>query len=308
MNSGYEYREVVGAGAAGATLLDHLARHYRHSTRDEWGARIEAGRVLLDGEAAQGSVLLRAGHSIVWRRPPWNEPEAPLSWALLYRDDDLLGVAKPAGLPTLPGGGFLENTLLALVRRRYPEAAPVHRLDRGTSGVVLFARHRRAAARLARDFREGRIEKQYIACVDGVPESDRFIVETAIGRVMHPILGAVFAAVRGGGSGGRPARTRVAVRRRTGATTLVEAWPETGRPHQVRIHLAATGLPLAGEPLYAAGGVVKPDASAAGGSGFLLHAARIGFDHPADRRRIAIECRPPAWAEAGLTSARPAAL
>ncbi|HET8947213.1 MAG TPA: RNA pseudouridine synthase, partial [Candidatus Polarisedimenticolia bacterium] len=126
MNQGFDYRELVPDASGGGTLLDHLVRRHRHSSREEWRERVAAGRVLVDGCVAEPETAIRAGQSIVWRRPPWEEPEAPLTWALLYRDDDVLGVAKPAGLPTLPGGGYLENTLWSLLRRSHPEAAPVH--------------------------------------------------------------------------------------------------------------------------------------------------------------------------------------
>ena len=95
----------------------------------EWLDRIESGCVLLNGIAANGETLLSSGQILSWMRPPWEEPEVPLSFAILYRDDWLLGMAKPEGLPTMPGGGqFLEHTLLALVRRHFPDANPLHRL------------------------------------------------------------------------------------------------------------------------------------------------------------------------------------
>src|SRR5512147_2371415 len=135
-NGGFDYHETIDAGSAGLTVLEHLVRRYRHSSVDEWRDRLLAGRVHLDGTPAVALTRLRQGQDLVWRRPPWTEPHAPLSWALVHRDRSLLGVVKPAGLPTLPGGGFLRNTLLLLVRGLFPEAAPVHRLDRGTSGLV----------------------------------------------------------------------------------------------------------------------------------------------------------------------------
>jgi 23S rRNA pseudouridine1911/1915/1917 synthase len=290
MNSGFEYREIVGPGSAGLALLDHLARSYRHSSADEWRARIAAGRVLVDGRAAGAEALLRRGQTVVWNRPPWNEPEAPLAWALLHRDEDLLAVAKPAGLPTLPGGGFLEHTLLALVRRLDPGAAPVHRLDRGASGVVLFARSARARDRLAEDFRAGRIDKEYRALVTGSPSQDAFAVATPIGRVAHPSLGIVHAAA---GRAPRAARTMIEVLERRGDTTLLAIRPVTGRPHQIRIHLAAAGHPLVGEPLYVAGGLPAGAATHPGQGGFMLHASRLVLRHPSSGASLELWCAPP---------------
>ena len=150
MNAGFEYREEVGPEAAGRTALAWLSQRYRHSTEAVWRERIAAGEVRLDGEVALAMDVLRPGQALVWKRPPWEEPAVPLGFAILHRDDHLLAVAKPRGLPSVPNGGFLEHTLLSRVRRLYPEAVPMHRLGRGTSGLVLFARTdaaRRAVAR-----------------------------------------------------------------------------------------------------------------------------------------------------------------
>jgi 23S rRNA pseudouridine1911/1915/1917 synthase len=309
MNAGFSYREIVGSEGAGRTLLDHLSGRHPHSSAGEWRERIGAGRVLVDGMPSTAAAVLRAGQAVVWHRPPWAEPEAPLAWALLHRDDDLLAAAKPAGLPTMPGGGFLEHTLLALVRRRFPEASPVHRLDRGASGLVLFARTARAAERLAADFRAGLVVKEYRALVRGAPAHDRLAITTPIVRVAHPRLGFVYeaaAAARGPGdapgAGGaapgvvrpiRTARTEIGVLERRAGATLLAVRPITGRPHQIRIHLAAAGWPLVGEPLYVTGGTVRADAESCGAGGYLLHAWRLVVDHPATRRPLAIECAPP---------------
>ena len=292
MNAGFEYRAIVGPEAAGRPLLDHLAVRYPHSSRDEWRERIAEGRVLVDGRAVAAESILRAGQRLIWNRPPWTEPEAPLAWALLYRDDDLLAAAKPAGLPTIPGGGYLENTLLALVRRRHPEASPAHRLDRGASGIVLFARSARARDRLARGFREGLFLKEYRALVSGAPPRNFFVIDSPIGRVTHPRLGSVHAAVPAIAAG-RAARTEVEVIERRGATTLVLIRPITGRPHQIRIHLAAAGWPLVDDPLYGPGGAPRPEAGAAGEGGYHLHAERLECERLDGRGRLRLYCAPP---------------
>lgn len=294
MNGGFDYREVAGEASAGGTLLDHLARFHRHSSREEWRARVAAGRVLVDGVVAGPGTVIRAGQSIVWRRPPWEEPAAPLTWALLHRDDEVLGVAKPAGLPTLPGGGYLENTLWSLVRRSHPEAAPVHRLDRGASGVVLFARHAAAAAALSELFRQRRVTKIYRALVDGRPERDAFTLTESIARVLLEDGGSAWMAAQPGAAGSRAARTEVRVlERRPDGTTLVEARPVTGRPHQIRIHLAAAGHPLTGDPFYKEGGGRRPGALRPGEGGFLLHAEHLEAPHPRGAGTLVIECVPP---------------
>ena len=118
LNQGYEYRERLDCDAEGLSLLAYLSRRHRHSSAAEWAARIAAGQVLIDARAVPPDSILRRGATLVWRRPPWVEPDAPTSFAVLYEDQDLLAVAKPAGLPTLPGANFLQTT------RRRAAASP----------------------------------------------------------------------------------------------------------------------------------------------------------------------------------------
>jgi 23S rRNA pseudouridine1911/1915/1917 synthase len=289
MNAGYSYAEQIGPHTAGRTVVAHLAQHYRHSTAETWATRIAAGEVLIDGTAAIDGLVLRAGQTLVWRRPPWEEPAVPLAFAVLWRDEHLLAVAKPRGLPTMPAGGFLTHTLLHIVQARFPGAAAMHRLGRGTSGLVLFARTAEARRGVARAWRTGAVVKQYRALVTGVPSRDTFDVDTPIGLVDHPRLGRVYAAVREG----KPSLTHVRVLAARDGEALVEATIPTGRPHQIRIHLAAAGHPLVGDPLYVAGGRPGPQPALPGESGYRLHAYRVALDHPVTGARLAIECAPP---------------
>jgi 23S rRNA pseudouridine1911/1915/1917 synthase len=295
VNSGFDYVERLGWKAEGRALLDYLAHRYAHSSRDEWAGRIAAGRVLVDGAPASGpEVLLRRGQSLVWRRPPWREPGVPLCFAILHRDPHLLAVAKPRGLPTVPGGGLLEHTLMALVRKVAPEASPLHRLDRGVSGVVLFARTDLARRALAASWRRGEVSRIYVALARGRPEWESLSVHLPIGPVPHPAGGTIHAVT----PGGRASRTDLRVLTRgAGGDTLLEISLVTGRPHQIRIHLAAAGHPLVGEPLYGPGGTPPAGARVRPGEPgdpeFLLHARRVEFAHPASGRPIAIDCSPP---------------
>jgi 23S rRNA pseudouridine1911/1915/1917 synthase len=286
MNEGFEYREEIGAAGAGQSVLAHLTARYRHSSESVWRERIAQGEVLVAGRPAVASDVLRPGQSLVWRRPPWEEPDVPLAFGILYRDDDLLAVAKPRGLPTIPNGGFLTHTLLHLVQRRFPHAAPLHRLGRGTSGLVLLARTAHARRVVSAAWREGRVEKIYRALVTGVPEPPNFSVDARIGPVPHPRLGQVYGA----SAGGKAALTHIRVLAVRGADSLVEARIATGRPHQIRIHLAAAGYPLVGDPLYVRGGVPGPNPALPGETGYRLHAHRLGLAHPARAERLELEC------------------
>ncbi len=290
MNRGFTYSERIDARGAGRALLDYLAERYTHSSGAEWRARIAAGQVCVAGQPASAEQVLARGDTLSWARPPWEEPAAPLTFEVIHEDPAFVAVAKPAGLPTLPGGGYLEHTLLALVRARYPGAAPLHRLDRGASGLVLFTRKAAAARAIAQAWRAGRVLKVYRALVAGEPEREDFTIEARIGRGAHPLLGSVFAA----NPAGRAARSGVHVLERRQGASLVEVSIETGRPHQIRIHMAAAGHPLVGDPLYAAGGGLREGSAALpGDTGYSLHAMRLAFAHPETGEPVGILCPPP---------------
>ena len=290
VNDGCEYKEIVPVVEHGRTLLDHLCTRYDHSSREEWQQRIEEGRVLLEGRATQADVCLRQGQHILWSRPPWQEPDAPQGWRMLREDTEVLAVEKPAGLPTLPGAGFYESTLLHLVQREYADAVPAHRLGRWTSGVALFARTPQARSDLAAQFAGRTIQKNYRALASGSPDKDCFDIDAAIGPIPHAVLGTVHAV----SVDGRGAHSSVNVRERREKEFLCDVAITTGRPHQIRIHLAAAGYPLVGDPLYPAGGVPLPDTTALPGDcGYALHAADITFCCVSSGKRVRVVSEPP---------------
>lgn len=290
LNEGYEYRACLGPDADGQTLLAYLSRHYRHSSAAEWAARIESGHLLIDEQAARADNVLRRGSELVWRRQPWVEPAAPRSFTVLYEDEDLLAVDKPAGLPTLPGANFLQGTLLYQVRAYAPDAAPLHRLGRWTSGVVLCARNHHARATLIGQWSTRAVGKRYRALAGGLPDWDALAIAAPIGPVPHAVLGTIHAAA----PQGKPSLSHVAVLERRADSFLCDVRIATGRPHQIRIHLAAAGHPLAGDPLYVAGGLPAPGTRALPGDpGYHLHSAELSLRHPRTGRELVIRCEPP---------------
>lgn len=291
LNRGYVHCVQIGAADAGLALVDYLSTRFRHSTRSTWAARLAEGQLTLDDRPATGDERLRAGQRVVWQRPPWREPDVPTTYAVVHADEALLVVAKPAGLPTLPAGGFLEHTLLAVVRREHGTVSPVHRLGRHTSGLVVFARSGEAAAALARAWHTDAVVKVYRALASGAPPWQRCQVTMPIGPVPHPRLGTVHAA----SPSGRPASSSLHVVERRPGATLCDVQIHTGRPHQIRIHAAAAGYPLVGDPLYAAGGVPMALAPGLpGDGGYFLHAHRLTLPHPTRGGALTLDADPPA--------------
>ncbi|PZD75204.1 Ribosomal large subunit pseudouridine synthase D [Acaryochloris thomasi RCC1774] len=292
MNQGWVYHDCVNRAASGVTLLDYYAQRYRRFSAQDWRSRIENGQVCVEGNPGTVDTVVQAGQKLTYHRPPWQEPEAPLSFEVLYEDEDLLAIAKPSGLPVLPGGGFLEHTLLHLLRKRYPKETPVpvHRLGRGTSGLVLLARSALARSELSREIRDRKLQKIYRALIGPCDLPEQLTIEQPIDKIPHPFLGHIYSAT----PSGKYSRSDVQVLQRTDQSTLVEVSILTGRPHQIRIHLAAVGFPLLGDPLYGIGGVPSLETQAVPGDcGYHLHASRLGFVHPRTQESVAIECLPP---------------
>ena len=300
LNDGYSYREVLKlaqlSGPQTPTVLAYLSRRYPHSSAAEWQVRLATGEVTLAGQTATGQEPLCSGQELVWNRPPWSEPDAPLHFEVVHDDPALLAVIKPSGLPTLPGGGFLNHTLLHLVRQQVPGARPLHRLGRGTSGLVLFARTQQAASLLSRKWREHEVHKTYLALAAGTAHQLTYDVLVAIGPVPHPRLGTVYAAC----PEGKPSRSVATVLEQRADSVLFSVDILTGRPHQIRIHLASIGHPLLGDPLYAPGGLPRAELPGLpGDGGYLLHASRLEFTHPFTGRRTELHAPAPHTLTAG---------
>ncbi len=252
---------------------------------------IREGRLTRGARAIRANVPVFAGDSLELDVPdvrPLEVKAEAIPLDVVYQDDDVLIVDKPAGLVTHPApghsGGTLVNALLALGG---PEtfggiagiARPgiVHRLDRDTSGLLMVARNDRAQASLMAQLKARRVKKTYLALVAGEPPATVGRIEAPIGR--DPRHRTRMAVV----PDGRPAVTAYRVRERFGAWTLLEIDLITGRTHQVRVHLASIGYPVAGDPVYATGAARRgPDGLAR----LFLHAWRLELEAPSGGRMI----------------------
>jgi len=188
----------------------------------------------------------------------------------------------------------MENTLLRLVQKKFPNANPVHRLGRATTGIVLFAKTAQAAAQLGADWNTPRIQKIYWAlaqnAVQNAVQNDAYEILTPIGLVPHPRIGSVWAA----SPNGKPSKSLAKVISRTASATTFEVSLYSGRPHQIRIHLASIGHPLVGDPLYGLSGQPLENLPGLpGDGGYFLHARFLRFHHPITGEPINLEAALP---------------
>ncbi|MFP4554317.1 MAG: RluA family pseudouridine synthase, partial [Actinomycetota bacterium] len=255
---------------------------------------VEEG-VLVDGSEAAASDRVRAGQVIVCRRPEDTMRLAPeaVDFEVVYEDQSVIVVDKPAGVVVHPGSGRTSGTLAAGLLDRYPELEGVgaadrwglvHRLDKDTSGVIVVARTSVAFDQLTAELRRREIERVYVALVEGRMSAPTGTVDAPIGRdPSRPTRRAVVP-------GGKHARTHYEVVRyyQESDVSLLEVRLETGRTHQIRVHLAAIDHPVAGDATY---GATRRDLTV---PRTFLHAAKVAFTHPTTGKRLEVEAPLPA--------------
>jgi len=278
--------------------LDVVAASALGVTRAEIQRAIAGGMVTVDGRARPRSFALTGGESV---EVELRAPEAIVAGGdpvpVLYRDDALAIVVKPAGVLTHPTAVHRDGTLVSRLLAMGIPLAPagglmrpgiVHRLDAGTSGLLLIASTDEAYGALQEMLRRHEVERRYLALVRGAPAHDDFRVEAPLGRRAAKI---VVDRV-----GGRAAATGFTVEERLARSALLEAAPETGRTHQIRVHLQAVGHPIIGDPRYGGGG---DDARRLGLHRPFLHAWRLDLIHPSTGAPVAVEAPlPPDLVEA----------
>ncbi len=251
------------------------------------------------GRRLSPAKIVRPGEHIVLFRLKWDEPAAPRDVSVLFEDEAVIAVDKPAGLPVHPTARYLRNTLTAVLAERYPAMLVhlCHRLDKETSGVIVAARSVEVEVKLKAAFAGRDVKKRYIAIVYGAPREDAFVIDAPMALAGHEV--GVMMAITPVERGGLPSRTRVRVLERLGKFTVVECFPETGRQHQIRLHLAHAATPIVGDKLYAH----SPALFVASLEDKLtdemraelllprhaLHAASIQFEHPKTGEPLSIE-------------------
>ncbi len=281
------------------------ARLGERLTRTQVQALIRDGHVTVNGEAVKPGVKLKGGERIEVDLPPPVEDSAvepePIPLTIVYEDDDLAVIDKPAGLVVHPGAGNETGTLVNAILARYPQIAQmryapkrrgiVHRLDKDTSGLILIAKNAPSLHRLMGQFREHTVEKIYLALLERSPKTATGRIDAPIGR--DPANRRRMAVLRDG----RPAVSEFTVIERfADGKTLVRVRLLTGRTHQIRVHMAFIGCPIVGDRLY---GYRKSSLPRQ-----FLHAARLCFDHPRTGERLCFESPLPERLEATLADLR----
>ena len=286
-----EYR--VEAHTDGKTVLEVMRRelgisraHLKHLKFSDHGICVNGAHVTVRYVLREGDCL-----SLAVEDAESGEKRIPveLPLAIAYEDADLVIPDKPADMPTHPSCGHYEDTVANALAFRYAERGipfvfrPINRLDRNTSGLLAVARHRIAAAFLSQAMREGRIQKRYLAILDGVPSETEGVIETYMRRTAESVI------VRencGPDEGGDPAVTRYRVLCENGSHALVCATPVTGRTHQLRVHFAGIGCPLTGDDLY---GRVSEEIGR-----HALHSFSLSLPRPSDGAQVTVRSELPA--------------
>jgi 23S rRNA pseudouridine1911/1915/1917 synthase len=273
---------IVPDADAGKRLVTWLIRQIRTLSRAQIQRLIHEGRILIGGHTARDDRPIHSGDKIELDLPP---PQAtalkpqPFALDILHEDADILIVNKPPGLLMHPATGHPDKTLANALIQRFPdliinnEIRPglVHRLDRDTSGVLVVAKNARALTILARQFKRRTITKEYLALVLGRPDPPEGSIDNPIG----PDPGNSHRMSVDPPTGGKSALTHYVILKTRGDQSLLRVIPETGRRHQIRVHLAYRGHPVVGDRDY--GEVAEKDLSPARQ---MLHAYRIRFRHP----------------------------
>jgi 23S rRNA pseudouridine1911/1915/1917 synthase len=291
--TGGPVHQVVAGPAHEGERLDSALAAWLREPRARAQARLARGQVTVDGLPAPKSHRLRAGETVRVAATPRTEPPPAPAVDVRHEDDDLIVVAKPAGLVVHTGAGVSGPTLVDALRARGTRLADsgepdrpgiVHRLDRGTTGLLVVAKTDRARAGLRGLFDRHDVIREYLVITEGVPDPGRATVDAPIGRALR---NRTRFAVR---PEGRPAVTHYDVESACGRGAVVGVRLETGRTHQVRVHMAAIGHPVAGDLAYGASPTL---AAHLGLTRLALHARRLGFTHPATGRMVDLVEPPP---------------
>lgn len=283
--------------------LDKALADLTELSRSQANEAIKNGNILVNGKAVKAKYSVKEGDLVTYDLP---EPEVleyeaediPLD--IVYEDDDIAVVNKPQGMVVHPSVGHTSGTLVNALMYHIHDLSSingvvrpgiVHRIDKDTSGLLMIAKNDRAHQALAEELKDKKSLRKYLAIVHGNISNDRGVIEAPIGRSEKDRKKQAVTAK------GKPAVTHFKVLERFGNYTLVELTLETGRTHQIRVHMAYIGHPVAGDPLYGPRKTLK-------GNGQFLHAQTLGFTHPTTGESLRFSVEPPAIFQETLENLR----
>jgi 23S rRNA pseudouridine1911/1915/1917 synthase len=287
------------ADKPGARLDRYITEKYPHISRTLAQKLIADGFITVNNHTAKASLKLNAGDHLTITLPAAPGPPQPenIPLNIVYQDEDLIVIDKQAGLPTHPAPGHPGHTIVNALLARFPglpidddpdRPGIVHRLDKDTSGLMLIARNKQALDNLKAQFKERSVKKAYLVLAKGHLSPENGVIDAPIGR--DPNNRKRMAVV----TSGREARTEFSVIRYTGSYSLLEVRPETGRTHQIRVHLAAIGHPVVGDATYGGKSTLVPRQ--------FVHACRLGFKLPSSGEYVEFTSELPPYLEQALKS------
>lgn len=273
--------------------LDKALADLTELSRSQANEAIKAGTVLVNGKSAKAKHAVKEGDVITYELPEeevleYKAEDIPLD--IIYEDADVAVVNKPQGMVVHPSAGHTSGTLVNALMYHVKDLSSingvvrpgiVHRIDKDTSGLLMIAKNDKAHNALAAELKDKKSLRKYVAIVHGNLPNDRGVIEAPIGRSDKDRKKQAVTAK------GKPAVTRFTVLERFGNYTLVELQLETGRTHQIRVHMAYIGHPVAGDPLYGPRKTLK-------GHGQFLHAKTLGFTHPTTGELVEFTAEEPA--------------
>ncbi len=286
----------IPANYDGRPMLEFLNAVFPQVTKEQWQAVFERKALLNESRQPVGpEQIVHCGERYLKFEPATLEPEVNANIRLIYEDQNILVVHKPAPLPMHPCGRFNRNTLQGILSDVYSPESPraAHRLDANTTGVVVLARTKRIAGLLQPQFARGTVEKAYLARIQGQPTLDEFVCEKSISDVPGPLGSREVDE-----EDGLAACTEFRVLQRfEDGTALLEAFPLTGRTNQIRVHLWSLGFPICGDPVYLPDMKIGDTQTLELGTAPLcLQSQRIAFRHPISRKQVEFETNWPEWA------------
>ena len=261
------YESYLPGKYFGYTVVGYFSERFPYLSQKEWTDRILDGRITVNGERVNPEFVLKQHDYLVTRMGVREEPLADRTLDVIYEDDAIRVFNKGAPLAVHPSGRYFKNSMTEILKETYPDETPrpVQRLDALTTGLVVFAKSKEVATHLMREFEQNRVEKEYLALVEGIPSEKKFVVNAPIGKIKGAARAVGYQT-----KNPKEAVTRFEELSSLNGRTLLKAFPRSGRTNQIRVHLASVNLPVVNDPVYGQG---TDDSHCYG-----LHAHRLRFN------------------------------